>query len=229
MVPVIVVMVKAPIAGFVKTRLTPPLSQSDAAILAQCFLKDIVDAVERVTPKIIVAFTPPEGRVLLERSLSKQLLWFAQKGNDLGERLNSAVTHAHALGFKPIIVLGADSPTIPASFIETALNALVRGETDVVLGPTTDGGYYLIGLNRLQPELFQNIPWSSRSTFQETARKANQLNLRLCQLPEWYDVDTPADLVTLSNELLSNPEVRGRVPATCQWLLDHKRLNVLRD
>jgi uncharacterized protein len=229
MVPVIVVMVKAPIAGFVKTRLTPPLSQSDAAILAQCFLKDIVDSLKQVTPKIIVAFTPPEGRVVLERSLAKQLLWFAQKGNDLGERLNSAVTYAHDLGFNPIIVLGADSPTIPVSFIETALNTLVRGETDVVLGPTTDGGYYLIGLNRLQPELFQHIPWSSASTFQQTARKANRLNLRLRTLPEWYDVDTPADLKTLSNELLSNPEVRGRAPATCQWLLDHKRLNVLRD
>lgn len=229
MLPVIIVMVKAPIAGFVKTRLTPPLSQSDAATLAQCFLKDIVDSLKRVTPKIIVAFTPPEGRVALERSLSQQLLWFAQKGNDLGERLNSAVTHAHDLGFNPIIVLGADSPTIPASFIETALDALVMGETDVVLGPTTDGGYYLIGQNSLQPELFQNIPWSSPSTFQQTARKANQLNLRLRQLPEWYDVDTPADLITLSNELLSNPEVRDRAPATCQWLRDHNWLNVLRD
>ncbi len=221
---VIVVMVKAPIAGFVKTRLTPPLSQSDAATLAQCFLNDIVDSVKRVIPKIIIAFTPPEGRDVLERSLSKQLLWFAQKGNDLGERLNSAVTHADELGFNPIIVLGADSPTIPASFIETALNALVRGETDVVLGPATDGGYYLIGLNRSQPELFQNIEWSSPSTFQQTARKANQLNLRLLTLPEWYDVDTPADLITLTNELLSNPELRGRAPETCQWLLDHKRL-----
>jgi rSAM/selenodomain-associated transferase 1 len=222
-------MVKAPIAGFVKTRLTPPLSPSEAASLAHCFLKDIVDSLKRVSPKIIVAFTPPEGRVVLERSLSKQLLWFAQKGNDLGERLNSAVAHARDLGFNPIIVLGADSPTIPASFIETGLNALVSRETDVVLGPTTDGGYYLIGLNRSQPELFQDIQWSSPSTFQQTARKANQLNVRLLTLPEWYDVDTPADLITLSNELLSHPEVRGRAPATCQWLLDHKRLNVLRD
>jgi hypothetical protein len=221
---VIVVMVKAPIAGFVKTRLTPPLSQSDAATLAQCFLKDIVDSVKRVVPEIIVAFTPPEGRDVLERSLPKQLLWFSQKGNDLGERLNSAVTHAHDLGFNPIIVLGTDSPTIPASFIETALNALVSGETDVVLGPATDGGYYLVGLNRSQPELFQNIEWSSPSTFQQTARKANQLNLRLLTLPEWYDVDTPADLITLTNELLSDPELRGRAPETCQWLLDHKRL-----
>jgi uncharacterized protein len=229
MLPVIIVMVKAPIAGFVKTRLTPPLSQSDAASLAQCFLKDIVDSLKRVIPKIMVAFTPPEGRVVLERSLSNQMLWFAQQGNDLGERLNSAVTHARDLGFNPIIVLGADSPTIPVSFIETALLALVRGETDVVLGPTTDGGYYLIGLNRLQPELFQNIPWSSPSTFQQTAHKINQLNLRLLTLPEWYDIDTPADLITLSNEFLSNPQVRGRAPATCQWLLDHKRLNVLRD
>lgn len=229
MLPVVIVMVKAPIAGFVKTRLSPPLSQPDAASLALCFVKDVVHSVQRVIPNIVIAFTPPEGRVVLERSLSKQLLWFAQKGNDLGERLNSAITHAQDLGFNPIIVLGADSPTIPASFIETALNALVTGETDVVLGPTTDGGYYLIGLNGSQPELFQNTSWSSPFTFQQTARKADQLNLRLLQLPEWYDVDTPTDLVTLSNEFLSNPEVRGRAPATCQWLLDHKWLNVLRD
>ena len=165
MVPVIIVMVKAPIAGFVKTRLTPVLSQSDAASLAVCFVKDIVNSVQRMIPNVVIAFTPYEGLAVLERSLPKQLLWFAQKGNDLGERLNSAITHAHDLGFNPIIVLGADSPTIPASFIETALNVLLRGETDVVLGPTTDGGYYLIGLNGLQPELFQNISWSSPFTF----------------------------------------------------------------
>ena len=116
MLPVIIVMVKAPIAGFVKTRLTPLLSQSDAASLAVCFVKDIVNSVQRMIPNVVIAFTPYEGRAVLERSLPKQLLWFAQKGNDLGERLNSAITHAHDLGFNPIIVLGADSPTIPASF-----------------------------------------------------------------------------------------------------------------
>jgi uncharacterized protein len=175
--PVIIVMVKAPVPGFAKTRLIPALSQSDAASLALCFVQDVVNSALRIVPNVIVAYTPDAGRAILEPSLPRQVQWLKQQGEDLGERLNSAITRAASSGFSPIIVLGADSPTLPPSFIETACDALATDKTDVVLGPTTDGGYYLVGLRKTVPNLFHNVAWSTARTFAETARNTNELGL----------------------------------------------------
>ncbi len=188
MPPVIIVMVKAPVAGFAKTRLTPPLSPSDAATLALCFVQDVINSALRIIANMIVAFAPDDGRAMLEASLPNQLLWVNQEGDDLGERLNSLIAYAGNLGFSPIIVLGADSPTLPPSFIETASDTPAGDRTDVVLGPTTDGGYYLVGLRKTFPNLFHNIAWSTARTFDQTAHNINQLGLHLFELPQWYDV-----------------------------------------
>jgi uncharacterized protein len=133
--------------------------------------------------------------------------------------LDAAIAHAVNLGFGPIIVIGADSPTLPDSFVETARDALAAGETDTTLGPTTDGGYHLIGLSKPIRHLFQNITWSTALTYEQTARNIDALGLRLLKLPEWYDVDTFADLLPLRDELLSDEQARKRAPATYRWLL----------
>jgi rSAM/selenodomain-associated transferase 1 len=229
MPPVIIVMVKAPVAGIAKTRLTPSLSESDAASLALCIIQDVINSALGIIPNVIVAFAPDDGRAILEPSLPKQLHWVKQEGHDLGERLNSAIAYAAGLGFSPIIVLGADSPTLPPSYIETASDALAANKTDVVLGPTTDGGYYLVGLRKTVPNLFHNIAWSSARTFADTVHNTNQLGLRLLTLPEWYDVDTFADLGRLRNELLSNHSARSLAQATLSWLLAHGLLRLPTD
>jgi uncharacterized protein len=222
--PVIIVMVKAPIPGFAKTRLIPALSQSDAASLALCFVQDVVNSALRIVPNLIVAFTPDDGRALLEPSLPRQVQWSKQQGDDLGERLNSVIAHAASSGFSPIIILGADSPTLPPSYIETARDALAAGETDVVLGPTTDGGYYLVGLRKTVPNLFHNVAWSTARTFAGTEENTAKLGLRLLTLPHWYDVDTFADLDLLRNELISDHQACSLAPATVSWLLAHRLL-----
>jgi rSAM/selenodomain-associated transferase 1 len=219
--PAIIVMVKAPVAGFAKTRLNPPLSESDAASLALCFVQDVINSAKSVVPNVIVAYAPDEGRYMLEASLPNHLLWVKQQGVDLGERLNSAISYAVDLGFSPVIALGADSPTLPPSYIETAFDALAYGKTDVVLGPTTDGGYYLVGLRKPVPNLFHNIAWSTPHTFHQTAHNIKQLNLRLLEVPQWYDVDTFADLSRLCNELNSDQTARWLAQATNEWLLAH--------
>jgi len=219
--PVVIVMVKAPRAGFAKTRLAPPLSEFDAASLAVCFVQDVVKAALSIVPNLIVAFAPHDGRALLQQFLPDDLLWLEQQGEDLGERLDAAIAYSVNLGFSPLIALGADSPTLPDSFIETALEALTAGETDTVLGPTTDGGYYLLGVRKRVRHLFQNIHWSTPLTYEQTARNIDGLGLRLLRLPEWYDVDTLADLLRLRDELFSNEQARNRAPATYRWLLDH--------
>ena len=224
--PVIVVMIKAPSAGFAKTRLTPPLSQSDAAALALCFVKDVITSALSIMPNVIVAYAPHDGRAILEHVLPKDLLWFEQEGADLGERLNSAIAYAGNLGFSPIIVLGADSPTLPPSFIEIARDALAAEETAVTLGPTIDGGYYLVGLSKPVPRLFQNIDWSTTATFEQTVENINRLGLRLFELPQWYDIDTFADLDLLCKELRSDNKARNQAPATHGWLLAHDLLRL---
>lgn len=222
--PVIIVMVKAPFPGVAKTRLTPPLDQSEAASLALCFVQDVVQSALGITGNVIVAFAPLEGRTLLEASLPDNLHWVEQQGDNLGQRLVAAIAYAHNLGFGPIIVLGADSPTLPAAFIHQAFQMLTVGPVDIALGPTTDGGYYLVGFREPEPKVFHNISWSSALTFEHTVRNIKQLGLQLATLDPWYDVDTFADLRSLNNELRSDDRARRRAPATYSWLLTHRLL-----
>ncbi len=219
--PVVIVMVKAPRAGLVKTRLGPALAATDAAALAACFVRDVVATALRVVPELLVAYAPADGRALLEPLLPKGLHWVAQQGADLGARLAAAVAHAAALGCAPILVLGADSPTLPDSFIETARAALTDDAADVVLGPTTDGGYYLVGLRQPAPTLFQNIAWSTPHAYEQTAANVARLGLRLLALPAWYDVDTCADLLRLRAEVCADEQARARAPHTYHWLCAH--------
>jgi rSAM/selenodomain-associated transferase 1 len=216
--PVVIVMVKAPRAGFVKTRLVPELSEIEAAALAACFAQDVVRGASQVAHNLLIAYTPSDGREVLEAILPDGVLWFEQQGEDLGARLESVAAHAFDLAFAPLIFIGADSPTLPPAFIATAIERLTAKETDVVLGPTEDGGYYLIGLRRRERGLFQDVAWSTSQTYMQTARNATRLGLRLLQLSPWYDVDTPSDLLRLRAELSSDPEARRRAPATYQWL-----------
>ena len=140
--PACIVMVKAPRAGAVKTRLTPPLTGAQAASLAACFAQDTVAGVRRVVPDVIVAYAPAGGRERLEALLFPEdgLLWVEQRGEELGARIEAAAAYARGLGHGPVVIVGADSPTLPPSFVRSAVASLAAGETDIALGPTEDGG-----------------------------------------------------------------------------------------
>lgn len=217
--PVVIIMVKAPGAGLVKTRLVPPLTSSQAVRLAACFAQDTVANARRVTRDLIVAYTPSTGRAPLELLLPRDVLWLEQQGEDLGERLEGVVSQASLMNFDPLIILGTDSPTLPAAFITAARDALTREAADVALGPTDDGGYYLVALRAGCRNLFRDVAWSTPSVYQQTASNAERLGLRLLELPRWYDVDVPSDLSRLRNELFTDEEARQRAPATYSWLL----------
>jgi glycosyltransferase A (GT-A) superfamily protein (DUF2064 family) len=152
--PIVIVMVKAPRAGEVKTRLVPPLSESDAASLATCFAQDTVLNAQLLVSSVLVAYAPAYARNDLQPILAADLLWCEQDGANLGECLDSVAEHVSSLGFCPFIILGADSPTLPTGFIQEALNVLSSGEADISLGPTEDGGYYLVGLHSPVSGLF---------------------------------------------------------------------------
>ena len=218
MLPVVVVMVKAPRAGFVKTRLVPPLSLAEAAALAACFAEDAVRCAGLSASEVVIAYTPADGRATLAALLPGGLRWSEQRGRDLGERLEHAAAEGFARGPGPLVIIGTDSPTLPPSFITQAAGALAAAEADIALGPTADGGYYLVGLRRPAPGLFRDIAWSTPHAYAHTARNAARLGLRLLELPPWYDVDTPADLSRLRAELAADEAARRRAPATSRWL-----------
>lgn len=219
---VCVVMVKAPRAGAVKTRLVPPLTGSEAASLAAAFARDTVDLVRRVVSETVVAYAPDDGRATLEALLEDEgLLWLAQRGEDLGARIESAAAFAFESSRGPVVVVGTDSPTLPPTFVERAVASLSAGEADVALGPTEDGGYYLVGLRENFEGLFRNVEWSTPRAYRQTASNAARLGLRVLELPRWYDVDTGADLLRLRDDLLSGEEARTRAPHTREWLRAH--------
>lgn len=217
--PVCVVMVKAPRAGAVKTRLVPALSDVDAANLAACFAKDTVANARRTVKQVIVAYAPADGRHALEKLLPHEdLLWHEQQGENLGARLEAAARDAATRGFSPIIIMGTDSPTLPASFIEIAIASLVANISDIAFAPTDDGGYCLVGLHEYTDGLFQNVQWSTPLAYEQTAETAMRLHLRSLTLPRWYDVDTYADLLRLRDEMLTDEAARTRAPFTYEWL-----------
>jgi uncharacterized protein len=223
--PASIVMVKAPSAGAVKTRLVPPLDGAQAAALAACFARDVVAGLGRAARDVVVAYAPADGRATLEALLpSGGLAWLEQRGADLGERLAAAADQAFARGFGPVVFFGTDSPTLPPAYVGRAFDSLAAGDSDVVLGPTEDGGYYLVGLSRPAAGLFRDVAWSTPRALRQTLDNAARLNLRTEGLPEWYDVDTFADLLRLRDEMLTREEARARAPATRRWLVAHDAL-----
>jgi len=224
--PAIIVMAKAPRAGEAKTRLTPPLTPWEAARLAACLFADTVSLALGTGAAVVVAYAPADGRPSLEEALRASsrgehiggLRWLEQRGDGLGLRLSSVVEMAAAQGFGPLLLVGADSPTLPPSFLVSALEGLAEGRADVALGPTEDGGYYAVGMREPAAGLFDSVEWSTPRAYDQTSRNAGRLGLRVLELPPWYDVDMTADLDRLRAELDDDEGARRRAPSTYEWL-----------
>jgi rSAM/selenodomain-associated transferase 1 len=194
-------MAKAPLAGQVKTRLCPPLSPEEAAELYRCFLLDKIQQVRSLdNASPVIAYTPTDSGHLFE-GLAPGFSLLPQRGVDLGARLASSLDHLLALGNGGALAIDSDTPTLPVPLLQSAVDLLAGQQVDVVVGPSEDGGYYLIGLRASQPELFAEMPWSTSGVLRETTARARARGLRLAELPPWYDVDTPGDLERLRADL----------------------------
>ncbi len=188
------IMAKAPRAGEVKTRLCPPLSPADAAALYRCFLLDKVAQVRALDgARAVIAFTPDTDRDVFE-ALAPGVDLLAQRGDDLGRRLLNGLDDLLRSGSLGALMIDSDTPTLPTEFLRQAIDVVMKPDVDVVLGPTDDGGYYLIGMRAVWPALFDAMPWSTPDVFPETMRRAGALGLRVTCLPAWFDVDTARDL-----------------------------------
>jgi rSAM/selenodomain-associated transferase 2/rSAM/selenodomain-associated transferase 1 len=202
----LVIMAKDPESGKVKTRLG--LGGRDASDLSIAFLKDLAWLHLGRSYDVILAVHPPER----ERALGKLLgitRTMGQEGRDLGERMGGVVRTA-LTGYRRVVIVGSDLPTLEASRVEEAFRALEI--SDLVIGPCVDGGYYLLAMSRELP-LFEGMPWSTPEVFAKTMARAECDALAVHVLPEERDVDTPRDLAELART--SNPSL---APETCRVL-----------
>jgi len=200
----LVIFAKEPVPGRVKTRLTTELSPDGAAEVYRAFLSDVLSTGQKTRASRRVLQAADAGEILTEGAESFGYELRPQASGDLGARLAAAVGEACASG--SVVVLGTDAPTLPASAVDEAFAQLEAGAS-LVLGPSTDGGYTLIGMDRLHPVVFQGMPWSESSLLTATLRAARASRLKTALLPFWYDIDTPEDLRWLSAHLAQSPEL----------------------
>jgi rSAM/selenodomain-associated transferase 1 len=207
----LIVVAKEPVPGQTKTRLCPPLTPDSAADLYRCLLLDTFALMQRLeTVDHSLAYTPASARDFFARLLPNGFHLVPQQGADLGERLSNALGEHFQLGYRRVVIMNSDGPTLPLAYLQLAFSGLDCA--DVTLGLGHDGGYYLIGLKQLHPELFQGIAWSTEQVIPQTLAVCRRLRLAVHQLPEWYDVDVAADLERLRRDLLHEPAL-----APCTW------------
>lgn len=195
-------MTRVPGAAPVKSRLHAALGPERATALYRCFLLDRLDALsslEGIVP--VVAYTPPEAEPTMRALAPAGLRLLRQHGADLGERMRAVLDVLLAEGHHGVLLLGADSPTLPMAWVGEAARALAGNAADLVLGPAEDGGYYLLGVRAPCPALFRDVPWSTADVTRVTRERARAAGLRVRLLPAWFDVDTEADLRRLRADL----------------------------
>ena len=194
----LIVVAKRPAPGKTKTRLSPPLTPELASALYECFLLDTLDQMRQVNDTLhVIAYLDECGYF---QRLAPDFELIPQEGEDLGERLDRALTSYLSRGYQRVVIMDSDSPTLPPIYLSHAFHALSDG-ADVVLGPCDDGGYYLIGLRKPAPRLLREVHMSTPAVAAETIALAKEENLNLVTLPTWYDVDDAASLSRLRQEI----------------------------
>lgn len=238
------VMAKAPIAGMVKTRLVPFLTAGQAAELARALLLDQLEHLATLeNADLYLAFAPPEEETLMRRLAPARFETFPQCEGDLGARMQNIFACLFAQGYEAVVLIGADLAPVPLEYFVQAFDyldkkkspfhpPLAKGERGrfaeaqnrAVLGPSKDGGYYLIGLNRLLPEIFADMTWSHDHVFAQSLTRLHELGVATSTLPLWFDIDTPDDLENFA-VLLNEPQkasMKRSLPLLRRWMTDRQ-------
>ena len=192
---------KAPVPGRVKTRLMPRLEAEEAAALYRAMAEDLLERLDRLkTVDLLLWVTPAIKLESMRRWLGMHRRLESQRGSDLGARLTASFRTAFREGYERVVIVGSDVPQVTSKNVRTALSLLRKH--DVVIGPSPDGGYYLIGLCKPRPELFTAMPWSTSRVLPETLRRFSRLGLTVGRLPRLADLDVPSDARRLWRALL---------------------------
>jgi rSAM/selenodomain-associated transferase 1 len=191
----LIIFVKNPAPGIAKKRLSQHIGAENAARIYKNISEMVI---EKTTPQrndiyeVAIFFTPLEAKQLIKEWLINNTCFYPQQGNDLGERMMNAFKRAFEGDYKKAILIGSDCPDLSRDIILQGF--VLLASKDVVLGPACDGGYYLIGMNKLIPELFSDIAWGTATVLQQTKLKTKQADLSLGLLPMLRDIDRVKDL-----------------------------------
>lgn len=191
----LILMTRIPYLNLTKTRLMPAFSASQCVALHHRFLRDYQTLFNRLSANSdsFVAYAPERANAARVAALPVMGEYFMQRGDDLGARMHHAFTEVFAKGYRRIVLVGADIPHLQPAVIRQAFKAL--DDADMVLGPTCDGGYYLIGLRQMKSAFFDNrLKWGGQSVLEATLAIADQLNWRVTLVDKYRDIDTVEDI-----------------------------------
>jgi uncharacterized protein len=201
----IAVMAKASTPGITKTRLVPPLRFEEAAAFNTAFLQDVaanlMAAGQQAEITGYMAFGPPGSEGFFERTLGRNIGLISAWRPHFGDCLLLAIEAILARGHSAAVVLNSDSPTLPTSLLVKTAEVLARPGDCAVLGPSTDGGYYLLGLKQAHRRMFEDITWSTEHVAAQTLERAREIGLDVHLLPAWYDVDDLQSLRMLHEDI----------------------------
>ena len=194
----LIVFVKYPQPGQVKSRLANDFGNEFAADLYGAFILDILESAAKGDWQLHIHFYPPEKETGIKKMFGNDHEYRPQRGADLGTRMKNAFEDCFSEGFKSVVLIGSDLPDLPSKLIEDAFAALDNPK-DAVIGPATDGGYYLIGFryDKFLPAVFEGLAWGTGSVFSETLNILQTRGYQTAIMPKWQDIDTRDDLINL--------------------------------
>lgn len=196
---ILIIFVKYPQAGFVKTRLSKTIGKQSAALLYKLFVETIIATTKDIFFKRIIFFTPPSKRKEFVKWLGKDLEFFPQRGNNLGRKMSNAFKEVFKHGAKRVAIIGTDSPLIDNRIIRKAFSILETKRC--VVGPSLDGGYYLLGLSGFYRQIFEGIDWGTDRVFRQTLNSIKKLSIKYSILGKHFDVDDMEGLDRLNKRL----------------------------
>ncbi len=217
----ILLFARAPEHGKVKTRLARAIGNDDALALYRRFTADLVAMLTPLPFDLSIFFHPAKGQKMVKDWLGDANRLYAQKGQDLGERMANAFRQAFAEGAQQALLLGTDIPDLPARFILEGFEQLHRN--DAVIGPAADGGYFLIGFQRqaFHPGWFTQIDWGSVNVLQTQIKKITQDHKSVYRLPQWPDIDEIDDLREFWRKNRDHPQ---QAPRTINYIRQNTAL-----
>ncbi|WP_297406343.1 TIGR04282 family arsenosugar biosynthesis glycosyltransferase [uncultured Cetobacterium sp.] len=199
-----VIMTRIPVPNKTKTRLLTILTPQECAHIHMAFLKDIIKTCSNIENTDLYIFYGNEGPLnIIDNLLKDNIKVFPQKGIDLGEKMKNIFSELFQKGYTKVVLMGADIPEVKKEDIDNAFLKLQN--KDIVFGPTLDGGYYLVGMNKLYPLIFNsNIKWGTPEVFQETINSIRESGLKVDTISTHEDIDTKEDLLSFNKRIEKN-------------------------
>ena len=192
----LIVFLKEPVAGKVKTRLGKDIGNDAAASIYSSFLKELNQKFKKIANEIDIHFFYSGSAIILKEIFHGFKNWHQQIGVDLGLRMANAFEKI-LLNYKKVTIIGSDTPHLDMNYIKKSISVL--NYVDLAIGKSDDGGYYLLSLKRIHPFLFENMSWSTETVYQDTMTRAHENNLEVFELPVSYDIDTLDSLKRLND------------------------------